>query len=210
MRGFDFTGYKRSTLVRRVEKRMSEVGIKSFADYLDYLQVHPDEFPHLFNTILINVTSFFRDREAWDFLGSEIIPRLLAAKGQDALIRCWCAGTASGEEAYSLAILLTEALGVEAFRRRVKIYATDVDDAALAHARPGDTTAKDLESVPPELLDRYFDLVGSRYVFRTELRRSLIFGRHDLVHDAPISRLDLLLCRGSQCPLRLLPGTVGL
>ncbi|HSR25296.1 MAG TPA: CheR family methyltransferase [Candidatus Eisenbacteria bacterium] len=194
-RGFDFTGYKRSTLMRRVLKRMGQVGIGDFADYLDYLQVHPDEFAQLFNTILINVTSFFRDPDAWEFLAREVLPRIIASKPGDDPIRCWCAGTASGEEAYSLAIMLTEALGVEQFRRRVKIYATDVDEEALSQARLAGHTAREIESVPPEFVERYFELVGTRHTFRTDLRRSLIFGRHDLVQDAPISRLDLLVCR---------------
>ena len=196
-RGFDFTGYKRTTLVRRVQKRMREVGIEDFATYLDHLQAHPDEFARLFNTILINVTSFFRDPEAWEFLRSIALPRLLASKGGEEPIRCWSAGTASGEEAYSLAILLAEALGVDAFRRRVKIYATDVDEEALAQARPGGHSARGVEGVPHALLEGYFEPAGTRYVFRGDLRRCLIFGRHDLVQDAPISRLDLLVCRNT-------------
>ena len=196
-RGFDFTGYKRTTLVRRVLKRMREVGIADFNEYLDHLQVHPDEFVRLFNTILINVTGFFRDPEAWDYLNTVVIAKLLDTKGVDEPIRCWSAGTASGEEAYSLAILLAEALGVEGFRRRVKIYATDVDEEALAEARPGGHTDREVEGVPPEYLERYFELVGARHMFRSDLRRCLIFGRHDLVQDAPISRLDLIICRNT-------------
>jgi two-component system, chemotaxis family, CheB/CheR fusion protein len=196
-RGFDFTGYKRTTLMRRVQKRMGEVGIHDFAEYLDHLQVHPDEFALLFNTILINVTSFFRDRDAWDYLNMVVVPRLIQSKPDEEPIRCWSAGTASGEEAYSLAMLLAEALGTEAFRRRVKIYATDADEEALAQARPGGHTAKEISEVPEHLVDRYFESVGPRYVFRAELRRCLIFGRHDLVQDPPISRLDLLLCRNT-------------
>ena len=200
-RGFDFTAYKRSTLMRRTTKRMHELGIDSYSQYLDHLQVHPDEFAHLFNTILINVTAFFRDREAWDFLGETVIPRVLQQRetldGTDSAIRCWCAGTASGEEAYSLAMLLAEALGIEAFRQRVKIYATDVDEDALAEARAGGYTDKDLAGVDEEYRDRYFEQAGHRRVFRADLRRCLIFGRHDLVQDAPISRLDLLICRNT-------------
>jgi len=196
-RGFDFTGYKRSTLMRRVLKRMGTVAQTDFGDYLDYLQVHPDEFAQLFNTILINVTSFLRDPEAWAFLSREVLPRILESKPADEPIRCWCAGAASGEEAYSLAVLLTEALGVDQFRRRVKIYATDVDEEALTQARLAGYPARELEPMPAEYLERYFELQGTRYVFRSELRRSLIFGRHDLVQDAPISRLDLLVCRNT-------------
>jgi two-component system, chemotaxis family, CheB/CheR fusion protein len=197
-RGFDFTGYKRSTLMRRVSRRMSQVDIEAFPDYLDFLQVHPDEFEPLFNTILINVTSFFRDPEAWSFLSSQIIPGILQrTAGEGATVRCWCAGVASGDEAYSLAMLLAEAIGPDDFRRRVKIYATDVDEGALAEARLGVRSAKDLEAVPSELVDRYFEIGNGRRVFRSDLRRSLIFGRHDLVQDAPISRLDLLVCRNT-------------
>jgi two-component system CheB/CheR fusion protein len=196
-RGFDFTGYKRSTLMRRVQKRMGQVSIADFAQYLDYLQVHPDEFAQLFNTILINVTSFFRDPETWTFLGREVVPRIVEPGAADAPIRCWCAGVASGEEAYSLAILLAEALGVDQFRQRVKIYATDVDEEALSQARLAAQTAHDMEAVPPELVGRYFEETGAGHTFRNDLRRSLIFGRHDLVQDAPISRLDLLVCRNT-------------
>jgi two-component system CheB/CheR fusion protein len=196
-RGFDFTGYKRSTLMRRVLKRMGQVAIGDFGDYLDHLQVHPDEFEQLFNTILINVTGFFRDPEAWAFLGREILPRIVASRAPGEPIRCWCAGTASGEEAYTLVMLLTEALGVDQVRQRVKVYATDVDEDALGQARMAGHSAREMNGVPPDLVDRYFELAGERYIFRTDLRRSLIFGRHDLVQDAPISRLDLLVCRNT-------------
>lgn len=196
-RGFDFTGYKRASLMRRVRKRMQTVGLGSFGDYLDYLEVHPEEFIQLFNTILINVTAFFRDAPARDYLAKEIIPDILASKPPGDPIRIWSAGCASGEEAYTLALLLAEALGPEAFRQRAKIYATDVDEEALAQARQASYSADTLGSVPAELRDKYFELVTDRYVFRNDLRRSVIFGRHDLVQDPPISRLDLLVCRNT-------------
>ena len=192
-RGVDFTGYKRTTLVRRVAKRCGELGIDTFGAYLDYLEVHADEFQILFDKILINVTEFFRDRPSWDYLAHNILPRILAKSGP---IRVWSAGTASGEEAYSIAILLCEALGPELFIRRVKIYATDVDDEALNSARTG-YLPKDLDSLDDDNRDRYFEPQGSRFVFRSSLRRVLIFGRHDLMQDAPISRLDLLICRNT-------------
>jgi two-component system CheB/CheR fusion protein len=196
-RGFDLTAYKRSSLTRRILKRMQMVSTPSFNDYVDYLEVHPEEFALLFNTILINVTSFFRDSSTWEYLGQEIAPRILLNTVPDGLIRVWCAGAASGEEPYSLAILLAEQLGVEAFRARVKIYATDVDEEALSQARQGSYTAKDVDEVPADLRERYFDRVGTHYVFHKELRRSVIFGRHDLIQDAPISRLSLLVCRNT-------------
>lgn len=197
-RGFDFTGYKRTSLIRRVRHRMDQAGYTAFDEYLDFLQASSDEFTALFNTILINVTSFFRDPDAWEFISTEVIPRLLAERGPDDPIRVWSAGCASGQEAYTLAMLLAEALGPEAFRQRVKIYATDVDEDALSQARIASYDAKAVESVPPDLLARYFEQVnGGRYAFHKDLRRAVIFGRNDLVKDAPISRVDLLVCRNT-------------
>src|SRR5687768_13403764 len=118
-RGFDFTGYKRTSLMRRVRHRMTQIGVEDYGDYIDQLQVNSDEFNVLFNTILINVTAFFRDTEAWNYLREEVIPTLLAERGPDDPIRVWSAGCASGEEAYSLAIALAEAIGPERFRQQV-------------------------------------------------------------------------------------------
>lgn len=196
-RGFDFTGYKRTSLMRRVRHRMDQAGHTSFEDYLDVLQASSDEFAALFNTILINVTAFFRDPEAWDFLRDHAIPELLASRGPNEPIRVWSAGCASGEEAYSLAMLFADALGLESFRQRVKIYATDVDENALAQARLGSYPERAVEAVPDDLRARHFEQVNGRYVLRKDLRRAVIFGRNDLVKDAPISRVDLLACRNT-------------
>ena len=196
-RGFDFTGYKRNSLQRRIQKRMAMVSINDYSDYVDYLEVHPDEFELLFNTILINVTAFFRDKPAWDYLQNEIIPRIIHAKKTNETVRVWSAGCASGEEAYSMAILLAEALGENDFRNRVKIYATDVDEEALAEARHARYTVDKLEAIDPVLREKYFYETPEGIIFRSDLRRQLIFGRHDLVQDAPISRLDLLVCRNT-------------
>ena len=196
-RGFDFTGYKRSTLMRRVTKQMETLNIDSFGNYQDYLEVHPDEFKNLFNTILINVTAFFRDSSAWDYLAKEIIPNIIKNKPKDGLIRFWSAGCASGQEAYTLAIIVAEILGVEEFRQRVKIYATDVDEEALTQSRQASYSAKNIIEIPLGLRDKYFDIVNKNYIFRQDLRRCVIFGRHDLLQDAPISRLDLLICRNT-------------
>ncbi|MGY1666021.1 CheR family methyltransferase [Geodermatophilus sp. SYSU D00696] len=194
-RGFDFTGYKRPSLVRRVRRRMADVGISSVSDYQDYLEVHPDEFTPLFNTVLINVTSFFRDAASWEHLRDDVLPEVLAAAGPT--IRVWSAGCASGQEAYSLAILLADVLGADEFRQRVKIYATDVDEEALAQARQASFTERELVGLTPEQAETYFQADGARYTFRKDLRRSVIFGRNDLVQDAPISHVDLLLCRNT-------------
>jgi two-component system CheB/CheR fusion protein len=196
-RGFDFTGYKRSSLIRRTGRRMSQVGVNDYGEYLDYLEVNPDEFTALFNTILINVTGFFRDPDVWQYLRTDAIPKLLAEKDPEAPIRVWCAGCASGEEAYTLAIVLAELLGIEEFQRRVKIYATDIDEVALGVARHGSYGANDVDGLEPDLLRDYFEAYGGRYTFRKDLRRCVIFGRNDLVQNAPISRIDMLVCRNT-------------
>ncbi|MDR7279266.1 two-component system CheB/CheR fusion protein [Catenuloplanes atrovinosus] len=196
-RGFDFTGYKRSSLVRRVGRRMATLQIADYADYADHLQVHPDEFTALFNTILINVTSFFRDPEAWDSLRRTVLEPMVASKASGAPIRLWSAGCASGEEAYTLAMLLGEVLGPDELRQRVKIYATDVDEEQLDEARHATYDAAALKAVPPDLAAKYFEPAGQRYQFRPDLRRTVIFGRNDLVQDAPISRIDVLTCRNT-------------
>jgi two-component system CheB/CheR fusion protein len=194
-RSFDFTGYKRSTLMRRVLKRMQAVGIQDFDAYRDYLELHAGEFGALFNTILINVTSFFRDPEAWQALAAEFIPAMLARKGPSDPVRVWSAGCATGQETYTLMMVLAEAMGPEQFRERVKVYATDADDEALAVARQATYDEDDLRELPEGFRERYFDRAGGRWAFRTDLRRQVIFGRHDLVQDAPISHLDVLVCR---------------
>jgi two-component system CheB/CheR fusion protein len=196
-RGFDFTGYKWPTLQRRFRKRMAIVGVESYAEYHDFLEAEPEEFTQLFNTLLINVTRFFRDDTTWQHVAEAIVPALLEQRSQDAPIRVWSAGCASGEEAYTLAMILAEAMGIDPFRERVKIYATDVDDDALSIARNARYSAKQLEDVPASFRDKYFELGDGARVFRKDLRRSVIFGRNDLVQDAPISRVDLLVCRNT-------------
>ncbi len=196
-RGFDFTGYKRSSLARRIRKRMAEVGIDEWSAYRDQLEIDSDEFRMLFNTILINVTSFFRDAEAWRYLQDSVVPELVANTDPEAEIRVWSAGCSSGEEPYSLAIALAEHLGMTEALDRIKIYGTDVDEEALHQARTGTYPAKALETVPGPLREKYFDSNGSQYTLRPDLRRRVIFGRHDITRDAPISRLDLLVCRNT-------------
>src|SRR6516162_5979223 len=196
-RGFDFTGYKRSSLARRIRKRMHEAGSADFVDYRDRLESSAEEFGLLFNTILINVTGFFRDTDTWTFLQGEVMPELLADLDGEREVRVWSAGCASGEEAYSLAIAFSEALGVEETAKRVKIYGTDIDDEALRDARIGLYSAKNLEGLPAEMRDKYFEQNGTQFSFRPDLRRRVIFGRHDITRDAPISRLDLLVCRNT-------------
>ena len=196
-RGFDFTAYKRTTLTRRVVKRMQTIGVEHFDQYLDHLQVHPDEFNELFNTILINVTGFFRDPDVWDHMKTTLLPQILTRRQDGPPLRVWSAGSASGQEAYSAAMLISEIIGKDAFKERVKIYATDVDEDSLVEARRAIYTEKQIADVPPDLRDKYFDRAGDMFTFDRDLRRGVIFGRHDLIQDAPISRVDLLFCRNT-------------
>ncbi|MET9338705.1 CheR family methyltransferase [Nonomuraea sp. NPDC003804] len=196
-RGFDFTGYKRTTLVRRISRRLEALKLTDYGEYRDYLELEPEEFSRLFDSLLINVTSFFRDPGAWQTLREVVIPALLAGKPAGKAIRVWSAGCATGEEAFSLAMVLAEELGIDEFKERVKIYATDLDEKALQVARAATYTERQMSEVPAPLRERYFEHVDSGYAFRRDLRRQVIFGRNDLTRDAPISRVDLLLARNT-------------
>src|SRR5204863_4578108 len=177
-----FTGYKRPSLTRRIKKRLEEVECGGYSEYLALLEAEPSEFADLFDTILINVTSFFRDAATWDYVRGEIVPRIIEQKVDGDPIRVWSTGCASGEEAYTAGIILAEALGEHAFRDRVKIYGTDVDNDALATARHAAFLPEQVEAVPEELRSKYFEPGDSKQmIVRPELRRALIFGRHDLV-----------------------------
>jgi two-component system CheB/CheR fusion protein len=193
-RGVDFRGYKRTSLRRRITLRMEQVGSESFAAYHAVLEADPQEFGALLNTILINVTAFFRDPDAWESVRQEVLPKLLTPE-QRGQIRVWSVGCASGEEPYSLAILFAEAMGLTEFARRVKIYATDLDEAALETARHAAYLPRQVANVPEPLLLKYFERTASNYTVSRELRKCVIFGRHNIVDDAPISRIDLLACR---------------
>jgi two-component system CheB/CheR fusion protein len=173
-RGFDFTGYKRSTLMRRIRRRMDARGLGSLGEYRDYLELESDEFTRLFDSLLINVTGFFRDPQAWQALREEILPELLSAKSARRPLRVWSAGCATGEEAYTLAIVLVETMGLDEFISRVKIYATDLDEDALAEARTGIYTDRQISEVSEEFRRKYFEASGSKYAFRRDLRRQVI------------------------------------
>ncbi|MGW0802281.1 CheR family methyltransferase [Nonomuraea sp. NPDC002799] len=196
-RGFDFTGYKRNTLVRRIARRLEALKLQDYGEYRDFLELEPEEFTRLFDSLLINVTSFFRDATAWQRLRELVIPALLGQKSPDQSIRVWSAGCATGEETYSVAMILAHELGADEFRERVKIYGTDLDDKSLQVARAGVYPTKTLSGVPFDFRETYFEPFEGGFTFRRDLRRQLIFGRNDLTQDAPISRVDLLVARNT-------------
>ena len=192
---FDLRDYKPASLVRRLRTRMGQVHADTFAAYASILDSRPEEHVALFNTILINVTGFLRDPEAWAALGSEVIPRLVAEADQTRTIRIWSAGCSSGEEPFSVALLLAEHLGDRASEFQVKIYGTDIDEDALAEARHGLYRTDQLKDLPDGILDRYFTRDGQLWRLRRDIRRWCIFGAHNLTHAPPLSHIDLLICR---------------
>ena len=194
-RHFDFREYKRATLKRRIERRMGDRKCRTHGDYLNLLSRDPTEIDALVSSLLIKVTSFFRDAEAWEALSTRVIPQMLAEKRAGQEMRVWCAGCATGEEAYSIAMLLADAIGPSFANENLKIFGTDLDEAAIAYARRGHYTSQQVESVPQPLLQRWFVPDGAGYSVVNELRRKVVFGVNNLVSDAPISRIDLLLCR---------------
>jgi two-component system CheB/CheR fusion protein len=192
---FDFRDYKEASLVRRIQARMSQVRTDSFAAYARYLEANDKEHVALFNTILINVTGFFRDPDAWQTLADDVIPKIVEGAAESRSIRIWSAGCSSGEEPYSIAILLAEHLGPAATNYAIRIYGTDMDEEALTAARHALFRTEQLKDVPDRLVDRYFGREGQLYRFRREFRRWCIFGSHNLTQAPPLSHVDLLVCR---------------
>lgn len=195
-RGLDLRGYKPSTLDRRVRRRMFDIGVDSFSAYLQKVRQDPAEIGDLLNTVLINVTEFFRDPQAWECLRRDILPRVLGKMKPGDSFRAWSAGCASGEEPFSLAILVADVFGPRLDEFDIKIYATDIDEDALNTARKGEYPADRLRKVRPGWREQYFTGQSHLRVNR-EIRRMVIFGRSNLVSDAPISHCNLVICRNS-------------
>ena len=192
---FDFREYKTVSLLRRIRVRMSQVRVEGFDAYIAYLRLHSQEATALFNSILVNVTGFFRDPEAWEALRADALPALIAAATSTGRLRVWSAGCSTGEETYSAAITIADALGPRAADVDVKIYATDIDEEALVAARQAVFRTDQLKDVPGDILERHFTADGHVFRVRRELRRWCIFGRHNLAQDPPLPQIHLLLCR---------------
>src|SRR6266571_5298456 len=192
----DFRPYKSTTILRRISRRMAVTHCSTMHDYLDYLKANPQEVGELVKAFLINVTQFFRDSNAFTYLKSEILPKLIArGLERDHTLRVWAAGCATGEEAYSLAMLIIELLGPELSQWSIKIFATDVDEAAINFARRGLYSENLLRDVPADFKDHYFERVDHGYRISKMLRQMIIFGQQDLSRSAPFPRIDLVLCR---------------
>jgi two-component system, chemotaxis family, CheB/CheR fusion protein len=194
--GLDFTQYKKPTILRRLQQRMMATNCEQLADYFAYARAHPEEYRLLVQRFLINVTEFFRDPEVFSALREQVLMNLLPyARSHERALRCWSAGCASGEEAYSLAILVAEALGSELEQFQVRIFATDADPEAIAFARRGIYAVSAFAEVPEDLITHYFTRDEDHYTVKKSLRSLLIFGQHDLSQRAPFPHLDLVLCR---------------
>jgi two-component system CheB/CheR fusion protein len=193
--GHDFSQYKRSTMLRRAHRRMQVVAASSGDEYLKRLRESDDESGLLFRDLLINVTSFFRDAEPFDYLRREIVPALLRGKGAADTVRIWTPGCSSGEEAYSIAILLAEQLSRMDARPRVQIFATDIDEQMLQKAREARYPPAAVKDVPGELLDRHFFSQDDAYVLNQSIRDMVRVSSHNLIKDPPFSRVDMVVCR---------------
>lgn len=193
--GHDFRSYKEKTFLRRVHRRMQVRQVGSLQDYLELLQSDADETRLLFRDLLIGVTAFFRDSEAFAALESEVIPRLFEHAGAGDTIRVWVPGCATGEEAYSIALLLREHMSKLDVVPKVQVFATDIDEPALAVARAGRYPAPMLENVSPQRLKRFFRADAQSYVLAKEVRDLCIFSSHSVVRDPPFSRMDMVSCR---------------
>ena len=193
--GNDFSHYKQSTVSRRIERRLAVHQIKTLTDYLLFLQKNPAEIEMLFKDLIIGVTKFFRDPKAYVALEQEALPDLLKEKARDATIRLWVAGCSTGEEAYSLAMVLTEAADKIRQHFNVQIFATDIDPVAIAVARKGIYPENIAVDVSPDRLKRFFSEETGAFKVRKQLRDMVVFSIQNIIKDPPFSRLDLVSCR---------------
>lgn len=193
--GHSLAGYKRSTLLRRITRRMQLAQRPTLSAYLQYLRNNVEEVDALHRDLLIHVTEFFRDPEAWEALAKDIIPRIFQNKDRNDQLRAWTVGCATGEEAYSLAMLLLEHAETLENPPAIQVFASDLGEGALDFARNGLYPEAIVTSVSEERLERYFSRQNSHYKVREELRDAVLFTPHNLLQDPPFSKLDLILCR---------------
>jgi two-component system CheB/CheR fusion protein len=193
--GHDFAGYKTRTFLRRVQRRMQVVALDTIEGYLERLRQDPQEVAALFRDLLISVTNFFRDEDAFEALGRLVIPKLFEGRGAEDVVRVWVPGCATGEEVFSIAMLLREHMDGLTAVPRVQLFATDIDERALSVARAARYPAPLLDGVSPERRQRFFIADGGSYVVAKEVRDLCVFSPHSVVRDPPFSRIDLVSCR---------------
>ncbi|MGC9194760.1 MAG: chemotaxis protein CheB [Syntrophobacteraceae bacterium] len=194
-KGHDFSVYKKSTLVRRIQRRMAVARVRGAQQYLNYLYRNPIEIDALFQDLLIGVTSFFRDPEAHGFFQKGVLPGLLKRDSEHEPFRVWAAGCASGEEVYSIVIMIVECLDELGIRKEVQVFGTDLDPSAIEKARNGRYPENIADAVTPQRLERFFKKERSGFEVRRILREPVVFAAHNVLKDPPFSRLDLLVCR---------------
>jgi two-component system CheB/CheR fusion protein len=193
--GHDFSNYKRPTLLRRIERRINVRELPDLATYTRFLLENPDEAHALLKDLLISVTNFYRDKKAFEFIERDVIPSILAKKKAGDHLRVWIAGCATGEEAYSLAMLLVEKTTGAVDAPRIQIFATDIDETAIAFAREGLYTINDAADVSPERLRQFFIKENDGFRIKREIREMILFANHNFIKDPPFSGLDLISCR---------------
>jgi chemotaxis methyl-accepting protein methylase/signal transduction histidine kinase len=192
---YDFRGYKKGTIQRRIERRMGLQQVETINGYADFLRTHPEEVDRLFKDLLIGVTAFFRDTAAFEELASKVLPGLIQGRDPDWPIRVWVPGCSTGEEAYSIAIVLAEQLALAQSACRAQIFATDLDEDALEVARAGSYPESITLDVEPQRLQRFFRQEDHRYTIAKSVRESVVFAVQNLTGDPPFSKLDLISCR---------------
>jgi two-component system, chemotaxis family, CheB/CheR fusion protein len=193
--GLDFSAYKRATIARRLQRRMAAAGAATLPDYRRYMERHPEELQRLVASFLIKVTEFFRDPELFTYLRDRVLPGLIGEARERGELRIWSAGCATGEEAYTLAMLVSDLLGEESEELPVRIFATDIASDAVEFARRGIYTQAALEGLPSDFVERHFTHVDGTFEVRKQVRSLVVFGEHDLGNRAPFPRIDLILCR---------------
>jgi len=193
--GVDFSHYKRTTILRRIRRRMLVHQMEKLSDFHNYLKSNPDEVAALYQDLLINVTEFFRNPEVFEVLSSQVFPEIIKDQPTDKAIRIWASGCSSGEEAYSLAITLLEFLGENAVNTRIQLFGTDLSESAIAQARTGFYPDSIVSVVSPERLRRFFSKVEGGYRINKAIREMCVFARHNIFADPPFSHMNLISCR---------------
>ncbi|GAA5025105.1 hypothetical protein GCM10011506_09350 [Marivirga lumbricoides] len=192
--GIDFSQYKPNTIMRRMEKRMEILDVNGIAEYYQYIRKAPAELDLLFDTVLIGVTEFFRDEQAFEELGAQLKKQLEQKHFSDT-IRVWCVGCATGQEPYSIAILINEILGDTISNYHLQIFATDIDERALNFARKGLYPEKEVKKLPEDILEKYFENTVEGFEVKKVVKQYILFSRHDITNDPPFVKLDLIVCR---------------